>query len=86
VQRSKIPELFEYEFIYSICFIRYICILIKAGKMKIFEFIAIMLALIGGTLMILMGKTPVGYVGVGIFLFGSFLRIIDIIKQHNHKN
>ncbi|NRD76615.1 hypothetical protein HPT25_03805 [Bacillus sp. BRMEA1] len=59
--------------------------LVKSGRMKIFEFIALTFFLIGGTLMATMGKTPVGYIGVGIFIIGSLLRIIDIIKQPSPK-
>jgi hypothetical protein len=71
-------------FIAIISFVIFIY-LVKSGRMKIFEFIALTFFLIGGTLMVAMGKTPVGYIGVGIFIIGSLLRIIDIIKQPSPK-
>lgn len=55
--------------------------LLKVGKMKIFEFTASMFALIGGILMVLMGKSPAGYVGTGLFFVGVLLRLIDVINK-----
>lgn len=50
-------------------------------KMRASELIMFLLILCGMTLMGIMGRTPVGYLGTGAFSVGAILQIIDKIKK-----
>lgn len=52
----------------------------KSRKMSLYEFIAYVLVLLGGSTMIMMGKTMFGYIGMGFFSIGSILQIASKIK------
>jgi len=54
--------------------------LFKSRKMSLYEFIAYVLVLLGGSTMVLMGKNMFGYIGAGVFSIGSILRIMSKIS------
>jgi hypothetical protein len=59
--------------------------LFKLRKMSLYEFIAYVLVLLGGSTMVLMGKTMFGYIGVGVFSIGLILQIMSKIKGINER-
>jgi hypothetical protein len=67
-------------------FMLFVCILVllytlKVGKIKKLEFTALLLTIVGGILMNVLGKNPMGYLAVGIFIVGALLQIIERIVR-----
>ncbi|RLQ94510.1 hypothetical protein [Falsibacillus albus] len=56
--------------------------LVRTGRMNLFELTALTFIIFGGILMI-WSKTWLGNVGVGIFSLGSFMQLVDVIKNKN---
>jgi hypothetical protein len=52
---------------------------LRTGKIRKLEFTALLLIIVGGILMNVLGKNPIGYFFVGIFIVGALLQIIEKI-------